>query len=122
MRFSSRCLALDDEVQKSLKLQGHLQNHAAECIGVGVKAWLASRNVPDEELEYDGGQRWKKAVWVAKILQMNAVISTQRITPGECHLVNFPPERPTLPAPFWCCCTRVRCGRHLTLRPSQKMW
>eukprot|EP01047_Picozoa_sp_COSAG01_P072825 COSAG01_NODE_11690_length_1878_cov_23.935919_2_plen_89_part_00 len=74
-------LCRDDEVAKSLMLQGHLQNHAAQLIGVGLRAWQANRNVPPEELEHDGGKRWRTSVWVAKMLQMNAVISTQRITP-----------------------------------------
>ena len=39
MRFSSRCLALDDEVQKSMKIQGHLQNHASVLIAV-VSSYL----------------------------------------------------------------------------------
>ena len=81
IRFSSRCLALDDEVAKSMKLQAHLQHHAAAVIAVGVKAWRAMHNVPAKEMKRDGGKRWRTAVWVVRTLQMSAVIGTQRITP-----------------------------------------
>ena len=80
MRFSSRCLDLNDEVAKSMQLQAHLQNHAGAFICVGVRAWLAKHRVPEAEISYDGGRRWRSAVQVAKLLQMSAVISTQRIT------------------------------------------
>ena len=80
MRFSSRCLDLNDEVAKSMRLQAHLQNHAGVLIFIGVRAWLAKRNVPPEEVDYDGGRRWRAAVFVAKLLQMSSAISTQRIT------------------------------------------
>jgi hypothetical protein len=80
MRFSSRCLDLNDEVAKSMQLLAHLQNHAGVLICVGVRAWLAKRNIPQEEIDYDGGRRWRIAVQAAKLLQMSAVISTQRIT------------------------------------------
>ena len=80
MRFSSRCLDLNDEVAKSMQLRAHLQHHAGVLICVGVRAWLTKRKVPQEELDYDGGRRWRTAVFVAKLLQMSAAISTQRIT------------------------------------------
>jgi hypothetical protein len=47
----------------------------------GVNAWRAMKNVPAEEMQLDGGRRYRRAVWCAKVLQMSAVISTQRITP-----------------------------------------
>ena len=81
MRFSSRCLSLEDEVAKQAQLRVHLNQHAAAVIHVGVQAWRARRNPPAEIVTEADIRRWQLAVWCAQALQMSAVIATQRITP-----------------------------------------
>lgn len=81
MRFSSRCLSLEDEVEKQSQLRTHLYSHAGAVIQVGVLAWKARRNPPPEIVTEADSRRWRLAVWCAQALQMSAIISTQRITP-----------------------------------------
>ncbi len=81
MRFSSRCLSLEDEMAKQSQFRAHMQGHAAAIIHVCVLAWKARHNPPPEIKTQDEIRRWKLAVWCAQTLQMNAVIATQRITP-----------------------------------------
>eukprot|EP01051_Picozoa_sp_SAG22_P007205 SAG22_NODE_498_length_9728_cov_12.354346_3_plen_658_part_00 len=92
IRFSSKCLSLDDEVQKSTWLQDHLHRHAARVIEVGVRGWLQQRKpVPASGKTACGRavrskRQWHAAIHCAKVLQLSAVISTQRITPE--HVVS----------------------------------
>ena len=81
MRFSSRCLSLDDEMAKQSQFRAHMQGHAAAIIHVCVLGWKARHNPPPEIKTADEIRRWKLAVWCAQALQLNAVIATQRITP-----------------------------------------
>ena len=81
MRFSSRCLSLDDEMAKQSQFRAHMQGHAAAIIHVCVLGWKARHNPPPEIKTKDDNRRWKLAVWCAQALQLNAVIATQRITP-----------------------------------------
>eukprot|EP01043_Picozoa_sp_COSAG02_P031460 COSAG02_NODE_2054_length_9987_cov_26.435882_2_plen_1474_part_00 len=45
IRFSSSCLSLAEEVEKSLEMVDYIENHAAQVIQVGARAFCARRSV-----------------------------------------------------------------------------
>ena len=48
IRFSSKCLSLEDEVFKSNRLKDHMHDHASAIMAISVKGWLAHRHPPIE--------------------------------------------------------------------------
>eukprot|EP01051_Picozoa_sp_SAG22_P003916 SAG22_NODE_200_length_15420_cov_4.424581_4_plen_2131_part_00 len=99
IRFSSKCLALEDEVQKSDWLGRHHYNHAVAIIQTCVRAWWFRHHPPQEILDgrpYKSALsstpkiytvvQWRAAVNAVQLLQLSAVVRTQRVTPE--HVVS----------------------------------
>jgi hypothetical protein len=87
IRFSSKCLSLDDEVQKSAWMRDHTSKHASAVIVVAVRAWLAIRNPPESVTNgLTSRKSYIAAVHCARLMQLHATIRTQRVTPE--HVVS----------------------------------
>ena len=115
IRFSSKCLSLDDEVQKAAWLRDHLQNHAGVVIAVAVRAWLIRRK-PSPAMTACGrtvksAQQWLSAIHCAKVLQLSATIGTQRITPEH-------GKAPAIRYEYWTFMTMVPAQKKLLIFSS----
>eukprot|EP01051_Picozoa_sp_SAG22_P005135 SAG22_NODE_297_length_12786_cov_3.360290_4_plen_2527_part_00 len=81
MRFSSSCLSLGEEVEKSNRLMARVEVHAARLIQIAWAYHRAHKTVPPEYEDPEARIQWNSAVRTSWILQAAATISTDRITP-----------------------------------------
>lgn len=58
IRFSSSCLSLAEEVQRSLEMVEYIENHAAKVIQVGARAFCARRSVNNSGQHSPPGCVW----------------------------------------------------------------
>jgi hypothetical protein len=101
IRFSSSCLSLAEEVEKSLEMVEYIENHAAKVIQVAGRAFCARRSVNVSGIHAPPGCVWP----VPKEHHSDEMDAVPHAEPGvsRCKVCTLPNEDEYL----WCACVNA---------------